>query len=320
MTRKNLERVRRPFSAVFRLGSEKGTALVLTLLILVLITALITEFSYAVFTTTSALYNWRDSQRLSFVAKSGTSLAVKIISSAPQNELYKYLGKDIPVDNMLEGFEGSVVVRAEDEGGKFNLNSLITDQNSDTQVTVNNSQQSVMSIFKRLLNNLGLNEDIAGRVADWIDRDGNPRLRDSEDGAKNGFMDSTDELLLIKGVDRVTYEKLLPYVTVYGPHNVVNININTAPIPVIMSLNSAISREMAESVIRYRAVEPFNNTGELQQRVPGFDPTLVSAISGMVVWGKPLNLRITVIAEENKIKRVIESVVSGQQIQYWKEL
>ena len=43
-------------------GDQSGMALVITLLALVLITALVVEFSYGVYTSTNALYNWRDSQ------------------------------------------------------------------------------------------------------------------------------------------------------------------------------------------------------------------------------------------------------------------
>jgi hypothetical protein len=45
--------------------SESGMALVMTLMILALITSLVVEFAYGVYTTTAALQNWKDSQRLS---------------------------------------------------------------------------------------------------------------------------------------------------------------------------------------------------------------------------------------------------------------
>ena len=300
------------------LGNSEGMVLVLTLMILTLITAMVVEFAYGVYTSTSALYNWRDSQRLSFVAKSGVAMAVNTISGAlrsnsgaPPSELYRYLGREIPVPNIPEGFNGSFVIKAEDENARLNLNSL---RNADS-----------LQVFKRLLGNLGLDELIAERVADWIDTDSEPKLRDSEEGAKNAFMDSVDELLLIKGIDRHTYEKLSPYVTVYGFGGTDDrrININTAAIPVIMSLNEngMITREMAERLVRSRELEPFNSTSEVTRA--GIEENML--LRNFVTADPPVNFRITSVSEENKIKRVIEGVVKvtgGSQgtIFYWREM
>ncbi|HKZ56747.1 MAG TPA: hypothetical protein VJ024_03495 [Thermodesulfovibrionales bacterium] len=293
------------------LNSEKGMALVLTLMILILITAMVVEFSYGVYTATSALYNWKDSQRLSFVSKSGITMAVKTISDIPQAELYKYLEKKIPVENMSERFKGTLIIIAEDENSKINLNSL---RNPDS-----------IKVFKRLLRNLVLNEDIADRVADWIDTDSEPRLRDSEEGAKNAYLDSVDELLLIKGIDHQTYEKLLSHVTVYGYTGVddTRINMNTTSIPVIMSLDDMITRELAEGIVNYRKLNPFRLPADLEKA--GCDTSLRSSISQRFTVDPPKNFRITSASEENRIKRVIECVVTidgtGRgTIKYWREM
>jgi general secretion pathway protein K len=44
--------------------NQSGIALVVTLLAVAIITAMVVEFSYGVYTGTNNLYNWRDSQRL----------------------------------------------------------------------------------------------------------------------------------------------------------------------------------------------------------------------------------------------------------------
>ena len=303
-------------------NSEKGMVLVLTLAILVLITAMVTEFSYGVYIATSALSNWRDSQRLSFIARSGITLAVKTISDIPDEELLRFPGRvEIPVENSVEGFQGGLMIEVEDENGKFNLNSLV-------KVWPDGSKKAYNS-FKRLLNNLELNEVIADRVFDWIDTDNVPNkgFLNSEEGAKNDFFDSTDELLCIKGIDSKTYEKLVPYVTTYGikSHDDPRININTASVPAIMSLDQRITKELAGRVVEYRKLSPFKVPGELMK--VGFDSALVNSISGMVVTDiareGTFNFRIRSVSEENRIKRVIESVVekSGNMVivKYWKE-
>jgi general secretion pathway protein K len=143
-------------------------------------------------------------------------------------------------------------------------------------------------------------------------------------------MDSVDELLLIKGIDAQTFAKLLPYVTVYAAAdnsgvrrtNADLVNINTAPLPVIMSLADNVSQQQAEAVINQREIEPLTITkpGSTIEDYSGFSGKGIP--SRIVV--KPSNLHITVTVEENRIKRIIECVVTTGQggpgtILYWKE-
>ncbi len=302
--------------SLLRTGSEKGIVLVLTLMILAIITAMVVEFAYGVYTTTSALYNWRDSQRLSFVAKSGTAVAVNLISSYSNpligNDLYKYLGRQIPLENVSEGFKGRLIIEADDENSKLNLNSI-------NRIELDGTRQSYEA-FKRLLRFLGLDETIADRVAYWIDPSKEPGLANTENVTKNGFMESVDELLLIKGIDRKTYEKLLPYVTVYsysGPNNMLDpsINVNTAAIPVIIAVAN-ISKTTAETLVNQRDLKPFSSVGEAANIGINLSPEFFTA-------APPKNFRITSIGEENKIRRVIGSVIridAGNKILYWQEM
>lgn len=308
------------------LHSERGMALILTLMILVIITAMVVEFSYGVYTSSASLYNWKDSQRLSLVAASGISLAVKTISDSKRIDFYRFPGKiEIPVIGILEGFKGSVFIRAEDENSKFNLNSIVWPKG-----TIKDGENDyAFDSFKALLRNLNLDETIADRVADWIDKDSEPsdsRVMDSEDSAKNTYMDTVDELLLIKGVDKRTYEMLLPYVTVYGHNSIIDsdhININTASIPVIMSLdgNERITKEDAERIAARRDITPFANKSDVQQLM-GFNESLWHSVIRPRIVLEPSNLRITSIAEENRIKRIIESVIDVQdnKVRYWREM
>lgn len=303
------------------IGSNKGMALVLTLMILAIMSAMVVEFSYAVYTTNASLYNWRASQQLSLAAKSGVTLAVKIISDNQARYTYTYPGKiEIPVENMFagsdEGFGGKVLIRVEDENAKFNLNALVWPNGETNEVA--------LASFRRLLRNLQLDEHIADKVADWIDHDSEPRLGESERGAKNAYMDGTDELCLIRGVDFRMYKILEPFVTVYGVDTISSslVNINSAPLPVIMSLDDNMTEQLAERIVKYRDLEPLKGPSDLV-KIAGFEGPLGQSLMGRVMV-KAVNLRITSVAEENNIKRVIECVVGNKDgdfvTRYWKEI
>ncbi len=301
-----------PLLSIPKFKNQKGIALIITLLALVLITAMVVEFSYAVYTGTNDLYNWRDSQRLSIMAKSGVNVSARSLINILSKYNYSYPGSiEMPVENPFEDFNGTILVRIEDETSKFNINSIV--------YPVGDLNMDAYNSFKRLLKALSLDERIADRVTDWIDPDKESRISGSEIGAINLALHSVDELLLIKGINRKDYDKLLPYITVYGDRNVPEININGAEAPVIMSLSDAITEELARRVIDYRKVAPFEKVEQIFQ-VAGFETAIGQSLMGKItVEGK--NFYIKSIAVSGGVKRVIETVLntSYNKIEYWKE-
>jgi general secretion pathway protein K len=284
-------------------------ALVITLLVVAILTAVVVEFAYGVYVSTNALHNWQTAQRLSLAAKSATRLGARLITENTALYPYTYPGHmEIAQKIPFGEIDGTMLLRIEDENSKFNLNSLIY-QNRTLNTNAYDS-------FLRMLRALGLNKDIADRIADWIDPDTEPRLRDSENSVKNGYLDSIDELLLIPGIDRESYDKLLPYITIYGSGL---ININGAAVPVLMSLSDNMSMDNAEKVLRYRDATPFADVSDIN-KVQGFDK-LGIPLAYITVKGTAFHLLTT--AQTGNIKRVIESVIdisgSSRVVRYWKE-
>jgi len=287
--------------------NSEGVALVVVLMAVALITALAVEFSYEVYVSTSALQNWQTSQRLSLAAKSAARLAAKAISDAASGRTYTYPGSmELTYENPIEKSGGLVIIRAEDENSKFNLNKLLLPNQ-----TIDIWQ---FQAFKRLLRALKLNENIAERVADWIDSDLVPLIGNSEEGAKNSPLDSVDELYYM-GIDNESIKKLLPYVTIYGDGT---ININGAEAPVLISLSEKVDEAVAEQIIRYREGNHFEKKEDLQPVVGG---SVYIALPLHKLTTKGSVFRILSTATSSEIKRVIECVVEipSGVIRYWKE-
>jgi len=289
---------------------NRGMALVITLLVVAILTAVVVEFAYGVYVSTNALHNWQTAQRLSLAAKSATRLGARLITVNASLYPYTYPGQMEMVQKIpFDEIDGTILLRIEDENSKFNLNSLVFPNGMVNPIPYD--------ALLRMLKALGFKRDIADRIADWIDTDSEPRLRDSEDSAKNGYLDSIDELLLIPGIDRESYEKLLPYITIYGNGM---ININGADIPVLMSLSDAITKDMATRVVSYRAATPFSETGNIGN-VSGFGSIGMDLQKYITVKGTAF--RVLATAQTGNIKRIIESVIDisgGRVVRYWKEL
>jgi len=70
-------------------------------------------------------------------------------------------------------------------------------------------------------------------------------------------MVSVSELRMVKGMTADLYEKLIPYVTALPEKT--PININNAPIPILMSLDPLVTLDMAKAIDVYRKRTPFVN-------------------------------------------------------------
>ena len=167
-------------SPLRHIHDQQGVALVVVLLALVLLTAMVVEFSYGVYTGTNDLYNWRDAQRLSVMAKSGVNVSANLLSNKDMVSQYTE-SIEMPVENPFEDFNGIITVRIEDEDAKFNLNAIIP-----IMIDLEESDRKVLTIvLKDFSKSLSLDVKIADRLVDWIDTNSEARLSDSEVGAKN---------------------------------------------------------------------------------------------------------------------------------------
>lgn len=135
------------------------------------------------------------------------------------------------------------------------------------KINVNSNKN--MPILRNLLLNSGMDleqaEGIVAAIEDWRDEDNIPKSTgDVGAGAEDSYYQSLDtpyltsgrefkaleELLLVKGItEKLFYEKLIDYVTIYGDGK---ININTASEEVLNAAFGIGYPELASKVIDYR--------------------------------------------------------------------
>ena len=301
--------------------NNKGIALVLTLLIVAIITSMVVEFAYNVYVSTSNLYNWQNSQKLSLVARStvrfGSVLILEKIAMDGYTPGLFEMSQKTPFDDP----GGTMYLRIEDENSKFNLRTLVNENGTLNDVSY--------ASLVRLLKALDLTPDVADRIVYWINPALEPQLASKENVSKSGDLDSIDELLLVPGIDATIYERLQPYVTIYGNGS---ININGADIPVLMSLSASMDKTMAQSIIRYRAETPLTATTDIMKVIGFEDATGIALSSGYaslkgtspaLICMHGTAFRVTATAQSGELKRIIDSVIDisgGRTVVYWKEM
>jgi general secretion pathway protein K len=153
----------------------------------------------------------------------------------------------LPIDG------GEIFGSIEDLQGRFNVNNLI-DANGETDPLA-------LKQFQDLLIALQLDPRFAGIAADWIDADDQASFPDgAEDSIYTGFtppyraanqlLSNATELGAIEGMDKASFDILLPHIVAL-PRST-GINVNTATGPVLQSLGETISVADVEGLLAAR--------------------------------------------------------------------
>jgi len=181
-----------------------------------------------------------------------------ILSDDQANSTSDHLGEiwateipALPIDS--QAVQGEIYGQIEDLQGRFNINNLLDGNGAIDQPSFEQ--------FERLLTALGLDTRLAGIAADWLDADqveGIPH--GAEDPLYSGLtpayrtanqpMVSISELAALDGMDRESFEILLPHVTALPGRTA--INVNTATQAVLQSLGPNIRESDAEGLLALR--------------------------------------------------------------------
>ncbi len=215
---------------------NEGVALILTLLFVVLLTVLVVEFAYEAQVEASYSMNSGNDYQARLAARSAVYKGISILemdrlqaqlsaTTTPTNNNNNTnmtnQGSGITVDSRWSswaqpgGFEplNDAVMRTTitDEYGKLNLNALVDNQNGKV---VREHLRYALQEFFRIRGEAASAEvdpeSLVESIIDWIDDDDEVEEGGAESdfylasenpyNAKNGPMDSLDELLLVKGM------------------------------------------------------------------------------------------------------------------------
>jgi general secretion pathway protein K len=168
----------------------------------------------------------------------------------------------LPVEN------GELVGQIEDQQGAFNLNNLLADGK------INLAQ---LAHLRSLLATLGLPDELADALADWIDRDSEPQPRDGAEDAyylaldppylpANQALIDVAELALVRGFDANVRARLRPYITALPGFTAVN--VNTAPAEVLAAVVEGLDLGGAQLLVAQRDRAYFRNSDDFLKRLP----------------------------------------------------
>ncbi|MGK7345708.1 MAG: type II secretion system minor pseudopilin GspK [Candidatus Nitrospinota bacterium M3_3B_026] len=257
-------------TALRPLENRDGMALILTILVVALLTITVFGLFHHSWIQSALAASFRDETKALYASRAGQMAARLILVEDAKNNI----PRDALTDEWAQGAipipfgEGEYVfVTMMDESGKLDLNQLTSGRGYPAPRWI--------EIFRRLLVLLELDPALADAAVDWLDADSIPLPSGAESPyyqslkdpypAKNGKLDSLDELALVKGFEPKVINRIRPYVTVWSDGR---INANTAPPLVLLALDENMTEQMARQIERVRAEKPFNSRGDIK-RIPG---------------------------------------------------
>lgn len=240
------------------------TAILITALVTVIAVAMASQQQLDIRRTANVL----DDDRAYVFALGVESWAQRILVRDRQNSQTDDLTEDWAVVLPPLSVEGATVMgHIVDMQGRFNLNDL-----------VKNGKVSPPDVkrFQGLLNAVGLSPDLADAVVDWIDPDQNVTFPSGAEDTEYMSMDppyraanqpmvSPSELMLVKGFDADSYNKLAPYISTLPAYTA--INVNTAPAQVLMALVPGLDSGTAKTIVDDAKNKGFASVAEFQKEV-----------------------------------------------------
>lgn len=241
---------------------EKGSILIIALWTLCLLATITVYLSAGIRQKFIFVNRLEELNSMHFIAEAGAKKAIVEVAKDPEKGYSSLkdswsnnpgIFQDIKVDNG----EFSIYYNYRNElSGLRKTGYGLVDEES--KININKIDQDVLKhLFKTVLG-FGDREaqELAASIVDWRDNDSllSIPLGSAEDSyyrsrlhayeAKDAPFDILDEVVLVKGMDMGTFDRLKSYITIYGSGKV---NINTASREVLLSLG--LNRLLADKIL-----------------------------------------------------------------------
>lgn len=299
-------------------GKQRGAVLLVVLAVITLLSALLADWAFSSLIELRLAETFRDSSRAYYLARGGVTVGRMLLQEDRNG--YDAAGElwAVGVPSYPVGEGGVISIAIEDLDGRLDLNRIV--DGTGYNPTVHRER------LRRLLDALGVVEkdELVDALFDWLDRNDSREPYGAESDyyqglappyrAKDGRLDSLDELLLVKGFTPELLELLRPYVAV---GNGGRLNLNTASVEVLRCWHAEMTAGAAEALVEARQGEPFKSLDAARSPLGDLYPVLNEqgdlAVTSSVY-------RILVRAGVNDGARSAEALVqkSGDRLLYLK--
>lgn len=304
------------------LRNERGAVLLLVLLVVALLAGILTDWASSTLVDLRLAETFRDSNRAYYLARGGVEAGRMLIADDRNNydgagELWAQGVPSYPVAD-----DAAVTITIEDQDGRLDLNKLVdaTGYNPDTVY-----YPRLVRLLRRL--DIPDPEGLKDALIDWLDKGENSMPGGAESAyyrtlsppyaAKNGLLDTLDELRLVRGFTPEVVAKLAPLVTALPANSGRQLNVNSAPAEVLaVWKDDAAMEQIAEQLVKGRESGPYQNNDAVKQLLGDSLYGVINAGDGIGV--KSDYYRIVARGEVGDGRRSVEALLKkpGSTILY----
>lgn len=270
---------------------EEGFALVMTLIITAILSAVVTEFIYSTRVDAAITENVFDVLQAEYAARGAVNYFIGTLAMDAQEEENRFdCLDDVWNEGLSLDFGDEYVIKyphedyLKDECGKININHLYV-LGKEGEYTINQELDEAISI---LFESLDISDTVFENLKEWLkpaEEEAEIDIIEKDDlkyRIKKGKVYLFDEFLLIEGFDsEMLYgdpddeedSGLQNYISIYGDSDG-KINANTASEEVLKACFGSDDKAIAYDVISSRNVRPFETMDEFKtwlkddERVP----------------------------------------------------
>lgn len=253
--------MRASLNSLSNINRQAGAVLIMALLIVALVAGLSIKFAgdYQL-GLARAESRWHGVQARAYLLGMENA-ALELLVKADQNPQVDYLGEGWDTEVPFEIDGGWVLARAADASSQLNLNALNTLLVAEKPANSFERYSEPQRRFIRLLQtfpDLPVQENdaiaILEAIVDWMDADDNQsgfggaesdyyQSMPTPYNAANGVFMSVDELRLVRYMTPELMMLLRPYITVLPVPDGQNMNVNTMPAQLLLTLNDKQSMQ-----------------------------------------------------------------------------
>ena len=271
---------------------RNGFVLVAVLCMVIMLAVMLFGFNAKSRMNLRAVDGFKKSEQALNCARAGLNITIAAIRNTDDIHTNKTLLSILSGENTFDVANATCSITIVEESGKLNINSLKDENAKLNRTRIDQLLRLIDLLNQELPDDSAISYDLVPSIIDWTDNDNQvtclPFIKHKNLGAesshygqlktpyicKNRPFDTTQELLLVKGVTMQVFSRICDYVTVYGDGK---ININYASKRVIKSLSEKMDTALAQMIIDQRKSKLFDNITELRD-VPGMTDNIYYAI------------------------------------------
>ena len=275
---------------------HSGFVLVVVLCMVIMLGILLFGFNHKSRAGLLAADDVRKSEQASNYARAGLNIAIAAVRNTEDLQTNRKLQKLLSGENTLPVGEGNCSITVTEENGKLNINLLKGKDGGLNRTRIDQLLRLIDLLNRERLGDFHISYGLVPSIIDWIDSDDEvtclPFIKHENSGAesdyysnltppyrcRNNSLETTEELLLVRGITPQVFGCLRDYVTVRGDEK---ININWASKRVIQSLSQSMDPALAQIIIERRKFKSFGSVMELRD-IPGMTDSIYQAIKKTV--------------------------------------